>query len=257
MTRVERDIHTDDYKIQDLVKELGEDKFLIPTFQRDFVWDPQNILNLWDSIYKFYPIGSILYWETDTFLHTHRKLGGFEFPHDEDTVREFKDWRYVLDGQQRITSLLVSLKGGTGRVEGNEKFDYTLYFDATKAEFLFGDKREERIAAGCNPAFLLRVRDVPTWPFSFYKDISSVVGFSAEIEANLARLQRIFTHYVIPVVRIRGVEVKEVCDIFERINQEGKKLDPVDIMVARTYRREDPEKGIPAFYLRDNLDALL
>ena len=58
------------------------------------------------------------------------------------------------------------------------------------------------------------------------------------------------------IAGIKGVEVGEVCEIFERINQEGKKLDPIDIIVARTYRREDPAKGQPGFYLRDDLKAL-
>jgi hypothetical protein len=43
-----------------------------------------------------------------------------------------------------------------------------------------------------------------------------------------------FTDYKISVIRIRGVEVTEVCEIFERINQEGKRHDPVDIIVAKT-----------------------
>ena len=88
MSNLTRDIGTDDLKIEELVKMLREDKFLIPTFQRDFVWEPASIKKLWDSMFRFYPIGSILYWETDSYLHTHRKLGGFIFPHDEDTIKK-------------------------------------------------------------------------------------------------------------------------------------------------------------------------
>lgn len=103
MSNLSRDIGTEDMKIEELVKLLREDKYLIPTFQREFVWDPSSILKLWDSMFRFYPIGSLLYWETDSYLHTHRKLGGFEFPHDEDTLREFKEWKYILDGQQLVS----------------------------------------------------------------------------------------------------------------------------------------------------------
>jgi len=72
----------------------------------------------------------------------------------------------------------------------------------------------------------------------------------------LEQLQRIFTDYKLVFVRIQGVDVEEVCEIFERVNQEGKKLDPIDIIVARTYRNEDLGKGIKMFYLRDNLQKL-
>lgn len=256
MTNLNREIESEVIKINTLVEEkLSKDKILIPTFQREFVWEPENILKLWDSIFRFYPIGSILYWVTDSYLHTHRKLGGFEFPHDEDTVQKFKEWAYILDGQQRATSLLVSILGGKGKVKDDENFDYTLYFDATDATFFFSHELEKR-KSKVNPAFLIRLKDVPTWSFSFYKEISAQDGFNKDIEHNLEQLQRIFSDYKLVLIRIQGVDVDEVCEIFERVNQEGKKLDPVDIIVARTYRNENLKKGIKGFYLRDNLQGL-
>lgn len=255
MTNINRDIGTDDKKIMEFVDQLAKDRFLIPTFQREFVWDPDNIIKLWDSILRFYPVGSILYWETDKYLHTHRKLGGFIFPNDEDTVRKFKEWVYILDGQQRATSLLVSILGGKARVKEEEQFDYTLYFDATNATFFFASDLEKR-KAKVSPAFLIRLKDVPNWSFDFYRQISNEEGFNETIGNNLEQLSRIFTDYKISLIRIKGVDVNEVCEIFERINQEGKKLDPVDIIVARTYQNEDLEKGIKGFYLRDNLKSL-
>jgi len=256
MSNLTRDIGTEDLKIDEIVKLLREDKSLIPTFQRDFVWDPASILKLWDSMFNFYPIGSILYWETDSYLHTHRKLGGFVFPHDEDTVKKFKEWKYILDGQQRCTSLLVCMLGGKGRVEDNEEFDYTLYFDATTAEFFFTNELEKRRGRVPDSRLLIRVRDVPSWGFTFYKEISAVEGFTADMEHNLQQIQRMFTDYRLSVIRIRGVAVSEVCEIFERINQEGKRLHPVDIIVARTYRNPDESRNYSGFYLRGNLKAL-
>lgn len=256
MSNLSRDIGTEDMKIEELVKLLREDKYLIPTFQREFVWDPSSILKLWDSMFRFYPIGSLLYWETDSYLHTHRKLGGFEFPHDEDTLRKFKEWKYILDGQQRATSLLVCMLGGKGRVEDDEDFDYMLWFDATNAEFFFADEREKRKGRVDDERFLVRVRDVPTWDFDFYGEMSAAEGFNKDIQHNLRQLERMFNDYRLSVIRIRGVEVNEVCEIFERINQEGKKLHPVDIIVARTYRNPQPEEDEAGFYLRDNLAEL-
>jgi len=257
MSNLNREIESEVVRINTFVEEkLSKDKLLIPTFQRDFVWEPGNILKLWDSIFRFYPIGSILYWVTDSYLHTHRKLGGFEFPHDEDTVRKFKEWAYILDGQQRATSLLVSILGGKGKVKGDENFDYTLYFDATNATFFFANELEKR-KSKVNPAFLIRLKDVPKGEFlDFYEKVSKEKEINDEIKANIKQLYRIFTDYKLVLIRIQGVEVDEVCEIFERVNQEGKKLDPVDIIVARTYRNENLEKGIKGFYLRDNLRGL-
>ena len=254
MAKLKREISSEELRLDTFVEErLVKDKILIPTFQRKFVWDPEQIKRLWDSMFKFYPIGSILYWVTDSYLNTHRKLGGFKFPHDEDTVRKFKEWAYILDGQQRATSLLVSLIGGKEKVEGEDDFDYTLYFDATNGDFLFKkdlDRRKKKV----NEKFLIRLRDVPNWDLSFYKSIAGEAGYNDIVEKNLEKLQHLFKDYRLVLIKIQGVEVSEVCEIFERINQEGKRLDPVDIIVARTYRNEDKEKGIKPFYLRDNLE---
>lgn len=65
--------------------------------------------------------------------------------------------------------------GGRGRVRDDERFDYTLYFDATDTTFFFAkdlEKPKEKV----NPAFLSRLRDVPQWGFDFYKRISAEDG---------------------------------------------------------------------------------
>jgi len=257
MSNLNREIESEVMKVNTFIEEkLAKDKLLIPTFQREFVWEPENIRKLWDSMFKFYPIGNILYWVTDSYLHTHRKLGGFEFPHDEDTVRKFKEWAYILDGQQRATSLLVSILGGKGRVKEEEDFDYTMYFDATNAAFFFANELEKR-KSKVSPAFLIRLKDVSKGDFlDFWENIAKEEGITEQIKSNIKQLYRIFTDYKLVFVRIQGVDVEEVCEIFERVNQEGKKLDSVDIIVARTYRNEDLEKGIKMFYLRDNLQKL-
>ena len=48
-SNLKRDIGSEDWKIEALIKQLREDKFLVPTFQREFVWEPANIVKLWDS----------------------------------------------------------------------------------------------------------------------------------------------------------------------------------------------------------------
>jgi hypothetical protein len=259
MLAVARDIGTETRKIAELVTEIQQDKLLVPTFQRDFVWQPAQILKLWDSMYRFYPIGSILYWETDAFLHTHRQLGGFAFPHDDDTIRRFLSWRYILDGQQRATAIFVSMLGGKGRVEDNEEFDYTLYFDPTDDErpFFFTQHLANRQSAlrnkGISPELILPVHDVPALDFARSQRLASLQGYTPAIGEAISRLQRMFFQYSLSLIRIRGVDVNEVCDIFERINQEGRKLDTVDIVIARTYRVAEPQRNVKLFYLRDLL----
>jgi len=85
MTNIDRDIGTDDKRMAEFVDSLAGGKFLIPAFQRESVWEPDNIIKLWDSILQFYPVGSILYWRTDGCPHTHRKPSG---------LRHVPQWRF-------------------------------------------------------------------------------------------------------------------------------------------------------------------
>ena len=237
MTNMNRSIDTNSMKIMEFVSMLAEDRFLIPTFQREFVWKPEDIIYLWDSIYRFYPIGSLLYWVTDSYLNTHRQIGGYVFPNDEDTIRRFDKWAYILDGQQRATSLLVSLFGGNGMVREHEHFDYTLYFDATDGTFFFVHELIKR-QIDTNPSFLIRLRDIPQYYDKLYGKISSEPDFNRTISNNLTQIHHVFQEYRILLICIHGVDIAGVCDIFERINNGGAKLESMDIWIARTFRND-------------------
>ena len=69
-------IRPTDKAITTYLDELKNRDFQIPTFQRKVVWEKENVKKLWDSIYKFYPLGSMLVWKTDIKLQNHRKIGG-------------------------------------------------------------------------------------------------------------------------------------------------------------------------------------
>ena len=67
-------IRPTDKGITTYLDELENLDYQIPTFQRDVVWEKENVKKLWDSIYKFYPLGSIVAWKTGIKLQNHRKI---------------------------------------------------------------------------------------------------------------------------------------------------------------------------------------
>lgn len=235
MPRIKRELDFEDINIMDFVTQLADGRFLVPSFQREFIWDPRNIINLWDSIFQYYPIGTILYWDTDIRLNIHRRLGGFIINANDEVVKNReRNLSYILDGQQRATALLVALFGGKGDVRGHRDFDYTLFFDATDASFFFANEFNRR-GLDVNPAFLIRLRDVPQWSADFYEKIARESGFRRKIGTNLRRMARIFRGYNIPLIRISGFDIRGVCEIFERINQEGKRLKNMDLLISRNF----------------------
>ena len=90
----------------------------IPQFQRDFVWGKEKSAALLDSIVKGYPIGTFILWKTKEELRSVRNIGGLNLP--ETPQGDYTE--YVLDGQQRLTSLFAALKGLTIEREDTEIF---------------------------------------------------------------------------------------------------------------------------------------
>ena len=76
--------------------------------------------------------------------------------------------------------------------------------------------------------------------------------FEDPIRQRLRSILDVLNNYRISFIELRGIEVSEVCQIFERINQEGKPLDIFDIVVAKTFRVANNENK--AFYLRELID---
>ena len=226
-----RKINLGKKNILTFIRMLADGKFLIPSFQRYFVWNPEHISNLWESIFLGYPIGSILYWRTPVRLKIHRRLGGFYIPQGSSD-RKLRS--YILDGQQRATSLFIAFYGGMGRVKEQPDFNYTLYFDLAKRSFFFENELYRR-RWDTPEEFLIRLRDVPDLTADFSQRLTAVSGFNHKIADNLKQLQYMFTNYDIPVICLQGFDIAGVCDIFERLNQTGMKLENMDIIIARNF----------------------
>ena len=94
-----------DISLQEIVKNISKNGYLIPKFQRDFVWNTKDITDLGDSIIRGYPISSLLIMPENGTL----KIGAHELIRDEinqEKKIEDNDFKYyILDGQQRTTSI--------------------------------------------------------------------------------------------------------------------------------------------------------
>ena len=259
--------------------ELIAKNYQIPTFQREVVWEPENVKKLWDSIYKFYPLGSILIWKTDLKLQNHRQIGGHLIT---DTNFSRTEYLYILDGQQRTTSLLTSLYGGS--IEDRPKFNPTLYVDLTipidseiddesyRKRFLFWNEIDDRNGElkpniskrkRFDEGLIVKLIDIKNnfgtverklvdHPTGEYKD------YDHHVRVELRRIREVLDNYRISFIEVKGIQVSEVCQIFERINQAGKPLNIFDIVVAKTFKPTTPQTAsIPAdegFYLRELID---
>jgi len=109
-----------DAHISDIVEEIN-DKYFLPNIQRSFVWKEDQIVRLFDSLLRGYPIGTFLFWKTkdnnirrrkfiDNYYKKYSKNFNIRKLGLEDTSPR-NDIFLVLDGQQRLQSLFIALKG--------------------------------------------------------------------------------------------------------------------------------------------------
>ena len=87
--------------IRQILDKIDENQLFVPAFQREYVWKRANVRSLFSSLVKGYPTGNLLTWETNK----PPELKGAVYEETWGTVK------LILDGQQRITSLYLIMKG--------------------------------------------------------------------------------------------------------------------------------------------------
>ena len=105
--------------IAEVMKNISADEYVLPSIQREYVWDTDQIETLFDSLMRGYPIGTFLFWEINKEHVNDYDFYGFirnyhekKFEHNKKINLKGSDGvTAVLDGQQRLTSIYLGLKG--------------------------------------------------------------------------------------------------------------------------------------------------
>src|SRR5436190_1352917 len=92
-------------RIEELAGRILRGDILLPKFQRDFVWEKHQIIDLLDSIANNYPIGSVLLWRSRELLKSERNIADLEIAKTQSGYPV----NYLLDGQQRLSTICGAL----------------------------------------------------------------------------------------------------------------------------------------------------
>lgn len=205
-----------------LLSDVSRGNIKIPAFQREYVWKDDQIMSLLDSIYRGYPVGSLLLWSTKETINHERDVGGFALPL---TPMDFPV-NYLLDGQQRLTTLfgVFNSDAATKDTELASRFDVS-FVPATE-EFLH--------SSVADPAKSINLRTI----LDTTKLLPELGRFSSEDQKAVATLTERFKDYEFPVVTIRDRTNIEVCRIFQRINSSGTRLSTLELLSAWTWSNE-------------------
>jgi hypothetical protein len=219
-------------KYADLISEIETGQVKIPQFQRKFVWGIKASAKLLDSIMKGYPIGTFIYWRTNERLRSVRNLGNITLP--EPNHGEYVN--YVLDGQQRLTSLYAALKGVTIKEDDGKPCDYSeIYID------LLANADEDIVTTeieGKTNTDIIKITEL------MRGSLMKLAAYPEEHHSKLEYYKEVLTGYTFSVINLKNAPIDVATEVFTRLNVGGKALTLFEIMVAKTYHIFPANKSV-------------
>ncbi|GAH65761.1 unnamed protein product, partial [marine sediment metagenome] len=202
------------------MRDIENKDLVLPEFQRDFVWKGDDVKKFMQSLYKNYPTGSLLIWKT----LTPPKLRGEQKQSDKVYTR------VLLDGQQRLTTLYLFIKGETPPYYLNMIKQFNLFFNVETEEFRYYQK-----------ILMERKREWISVVF-FFKHESAAVFINNSNDKDyyfkhldqLTKLESIkrYEYFVDEEKLGKLSDIKEVVRVFNLVNKQGKTLQEEDLALA-------------------------
>lgn len=221
------------FRVEELLIHARAGRIRVPVFQRAFKWEREDVQKLLDSIWRGYPVGTLLLWSRPG-QPGRVTLGDLTFEVSEQTA-----W-FVVDGQQRIVSLVSTLLAHGSR---GDKFD--LYFDLPTAEIVWPGR------AGVPPTYLPLDRVVDSEDLLAWIDDNRSVLTPEQVRLAI-RVGKALREYEIPAYVVSVEDEAVVRAIFERTNGTGKELSVSEVFNAL----HAPSGRQPAVSLRDVVERL-
>jgi len=217
-----------DYDLNSLVKyiELGE--IGLPDIQRPFVWKNAKVRDLFDSMYRGYPVGYLLLWRSG--LADDRPIG--------TDVKQKPPRLVIVDGQQRLTSLYAVVKGVPVVRENYDSEQICIAFNPLEERFEVVDAAIRR-----DKAFIpdiSRIWSNDTDIFEVVDDYLEGLRTSREvteeetkrIKKAISKLQSLTTFPFTALELAADISEEDVSDVFVRINSKGTPLNQADFILT-------------------------
>lgn len=220
------------YAIPDLVEFAAEGSIRVPIFQRPFIWDAKDVRDLFDSLYRGFPVGTLLLWRHMA------PAGKVALGPIEIEVRENPNALWVVDGQQRITSLFAALSSGHQGID--EKFE--VYFDLATEKFV-NPRRGVVLPRSIPVREALETRSLLNWLRRHDDELESEDFDLAD------RLGGALRDYKIPAYIVSGNDQALLREVFDRVNSAGKPISRAQVFHALFANEE--ESASPASVVQE------
>jgi hypothetical protein len=217
------------YTLTALVEDIDRGKIGLPDIQRPFVWPNTNVRNLFDSLYRGYPAGYLLFWDTGVDAEL-KAIGNRQI--------QIAPSLAIVDGQQRLTSLYAVTRGREV-VRSNFKSErIRIAFNPLAERFDVLDASIVKDKAYIPDISVLW--DAKTSLFTFVRQYLSELSAVRELEASevdrietaISRLHSLPSYSFTALTLNADVSAEVVAEVFVRINGEGKKLNQADFIMT-------------------------
>ena len=217
------------YSLSKLIQDIEMGEIGLPELQRPFVWPNSKVRDLFDSMYKGFPVGYLLFW-VNGFSEVHRQIG-------TDTKQKVPRL-LIVDGQQRLTSLYAVMKGIPVVRDDYSQERIYIAFHPTEQRFEVADAAIRR-----DPEFIADISDL--WAGSVARN-RFVRGFLTHLTEHRplsqddedALSERIYRLYDLRDYPFRALELsssvdeESVAEVFVRINSKGTTLNQADFILT-------------------------
>lgn len=225
--------------LREIASKIKNGKYVIPVFQRDFVWKKEQVIDLFDSISKGYPIGSIILWRPDN------KTNNFKAKEIlTDKIQDVENPEfYVLDGRQRLTTFYGCIAKDEDK---NEVFKLAYNLERDCFEYSKGRKKD----------YLLDLSDIYD-TFLLLNSLQEILKNVPDKEKATKYIERAklmntrLQSYEIGEVMIENCSLDEAGTVFSRINSKGTDISKVSMLQAIYYKDEQTP------LLSDELEKLI
>jgi hypothetical protein len=218
-----------DYDLDTLVTYISLGEIGLPDIQRPFVWKNSKVRDLFDSMYKGYPVGYFLFWQ-NSLTESKRVIGAEQKQKSARLV--------IVDGQQRLTSLYAVINNIEVLRESFEKEKIQIAFNPLEERFEVADAAIKRDKAYIPDISIVWDKDNSILEIirDYLGDIQENRELSdtekKEIETRILRLQKLLGFPFTVLELAADVDEEAVSDVFVRINSKGTPLNQADFILT-------------------------
>lgn len=216
------------YSLGGLINDIGLGRIGLPDIQRPFVWANAKVRDLFDSMYRGYPVGYFLFWQTGAEGVDTKVIG--------DANKQKAPSLLIVDGQQRLTSLYAVMRREAVLRENFEREYIRIAFRPQSGSFAVPDATTEK-----DPEYILDISEVFNKPThktigEYLKRLKASREVSDTEEEAVAeaigQLAGLSNFPFIALELSQNCSEEQVADVFVRINSEGKKLNQSDFILT-------------------------